>query len=317
MHVDFSENWVCKHNKEVQAMHFGSSKNQITLHTGVFYLKDTQKPVSFCSISPDNSHNPEAIWAHLDPIIKYIKLRYLGVDFIFSPTRDGPTSQYRQKKNFYLLSNNIFEYGFNNATWSFFEASHGKGAAADGIGEAVKRTLDFKVAHGMDIPDAETAYDVLKNIETVVKIFYVGAENIRLLHSNIVTKLTPLQKTMKVHQVVLMDKHLLIYRLLSCFCQNSKGKCECYNPKTHKFDIKAKPEIESEETDYELQLNEETGVIRKVKKQIDKTEENERIDLENMLLNFIDKEEVYNNVELNDSLVKFAEKKTTKTLWSY
>ncbi|CAG4925488.1 unnamed protein product [Colias eurytheme] len=116
---------------------------------------------------------------------------------------------------------------------------------------------------------------------------------------------------MKVHQVVLMDKHLLIYRLLSCFCQNSKGKCECYNPKTHKFDIKAKPEIESEETDYELQLNEETGVIRIVRKQIDKSEENERIDLENedMLLNFIEKEEVYNNVELNDSLVEFAEKK--------
>lgn len=100
IHIDFSENWICKLNEEVQAMHFGSSKTQITLHTGVFYLKDTEKPVSFCSISPNNSHNPEAIWAHLDPVLKYIKLHYPEVDNIhfFS---DGPTSQYRQKKPFF------------------------------------------------------------------------------------------------------------------------------------------------------------------------------------------------------------------------
>lgn len=96
-------------------MHFGSSKNQITLHTGVFYLKDTDKPVSFCSISPNNSHNPQAIWAHLDPIMKYIKLYYAGIDTIYFFS-DGPTSQ---KKNFFLFSHNIFKYGFHNATWSW------------------------------------------------------------------------------------------------------------------------------------------------------------------------------------------------------
>lgn len=264
IHIDFSENWVCKLNEEVQSMHFGSSKTQMTLHTGVFYLKDREKPVSFCSISPNNSHNPEAIWAHLDPVLKYIKLNYPEIDTIhfFS---DGPTSQYRQKKNFYLFSTNIFEYGFANATWSFFEASHGKGAA-DGIGGAVKNKLDFKVAHGTDIPDAETAYDVLKETEKAVKMFYVGAENITPLDSNIVIKLTPLQETMKLHQMVLMDKHVLKYTVLSCFCRNLKGKCECFGSKLHEFEINARPEIQIEDTDFEFQLDENTGLLRKEKK---------------------------------------------------
>lgn len=155
IHIDFSENFVCKHNKEIQAMHFGAAKVQVTLHTGVLYLNN-EKPMSFCSISPENQHNPEAIWAHLEPILKYIKNEHPNVSVIhfFS---DGPTTQYRQKKNFYLFSRNLYDYGFSDATWSFFEAAHGKGAA-DGIGGAIKHNLDLKIALGLDIPDAETAY---------------------------------------------------------------------------------------------------------------------------------------------------------------
>lgn len=62
---------------------------------------------------------------------------------------DGPTTQYRQKKNFYLFSQ-IHDYGFIHATWSYFEAAHGKGAA-DGVGGAIKRTMDMKIAQGTDI----------------------------------------------------------------------------------------------------------------------------------------------------------------------
>ncbi|XP_048006034.1 uncharacterized protein LOC125241546 [Leguminivora glycinivorella] len=41
--VDFSENYQCKYNQEVQSMHFGSSRQQITLHTGVAYFYN-EKP---------------------------------------------------------------------------------------------------------------------------------------------------------------------------------------------------------------------------------------------------------------------------------
>ncbi|KAK6169376.1 hypothetical protein SNE40_020442 [Patella caerulea] len=38
IHIDFSENWVSKFANEIQAVHFGGSHVQITLHTGVMYI---------------------------------------------------------------------------------------------------------------------------------------------------------------------------------------------------------------------------------------------------------------------------------------
>lgn len=65
---DFSENYDCKLAQEIQAMHFGGYKNVITLHTGMIFGKKTCQ--SFATLSDNNSHEPEAIWAHLLPVIK-------------------------------------------------------------------------------------------------------------------------------------------------------------------------------------------------------------------------------------------------------
>lgn len=62
-------------------------------------------------------------------------------------------TQYRQKKNFYLFNNQLYYFGFKRATWSFFEAGHGKGAA-DGVGAALKRKADNLVAYVKDVLDA-------------------------------------------------------------------------------------------------------------------------------------------------------------------
>lgn len=232
IHIDFSENYSCKLHTEIQALHFGASKVQITLHTGVLYIKDNHRPTSFCSISPANIHSPEAIWAHLAPILRYLKITHPQVDTLHFYS-DGPTSQYRNKKNFYLLSQ-IETYGFTHATWSFFEAAHGKGAA-DGIGGAVKRTLDSTVAHGEDIPDAKTAYEVLSE-KGLIKMFYIPPEDIKALQEELVKNLKPLPNTLKIHQVIFKDKNSVNFRNLSCFCKNLSGKCDCYSTKTHRFD---------------------------------------------------------------------------------
>ena len=39
VHVDFSENYNCSYSSEIQAVHFGGSHQQVTLHTGVFYIQ--------------------------------------------------------------------------------------------------------------------------------------------------------------------------------------------------------------------------------------------------------------------------------------
>ena len=58
-----------------------------------------------------------------------------------------------------------YKYGFKEITWNFFEASHGKGAP-DGVGGALKRSADQIVAHGGDIPDAQSLYNKLKSLDT-------------------------------------------------------------------------------------------------------------------------------------------------------
>ncbi|KAJ8720812.1 hypothetical protein PYW08_006277 [Mythimna loreyi] len=108
IHCDFSENYLAKLREEVQATHFGASKQQFTLQTGVIYTKNEQglQEKSFCTISPNNSHGPIAIWAHLTPVLEYIKRTSRNVTTLhfFS---DGPTTQYRQKGNFYLMTEMI------------------------------------------------------------------------------------------------------------------------------------------------------------------------------------------------------------------
>ena len=38
LHVEFSENDTCKYTNETQALHFGGSYDQSSLHTGVLYV---------------------------------------------------------------------------------------------------------------------------------------------------------------------------------------------------------------------------------------------------------------------------------------
>lgn len=60
VHVDVSENYVCKLGTEIQSMHFGASKRHITLHTGVYYAGINPKPKTFCTVSESLNHGPPA-----------------------------------------------------------------------------------------------------------------------------------------------------------------------------------------------------------------------------------------------------------------
>ena len=51
MHIDFSEDYVCKMQNEVPSAHFGTSKKQISLHTGVYYVGHDGEAYTFCTIS--------------------------------------------------------------------------------------------------------------------------------------------------------------------------------------------------------------------------------------------------------------------------
>ncbi|KAI9520746.1 hypothetical protein NQZ68_013151 [Dissostichus eleginoides] len=55
------ENFSCKYSSEIQAVHFGSSHQQATLHTGVHYVGGIQEPTCYTTISPSKHKSPAAI----------------------------------------------------------------------------------------------------------------------------------------------------------------------------------------------------------------------------------------------------------------
>jgi hypothetical protein len=220
LHIDYSENFSCGYAKEIQSAHFGGSHPQATLHTGVLYFKDDT--ISFTSISDSLEHGPIAVWKHLEPIHDLIKTqKNINTIHYFS---DGPTTQYRQKHNFFLFSTRC---PFTHATWNFFEAGHGKGAA-DGVGGALKRKADNLLRHGTDLPTPQRLYEELKKSKTGIKLFWVGRECIEKFRNSVKHLLDaqiPVPGTMKLHQVEKDGYGRILKRNLSKIPEHNEGCC--------------------------------------------------------------------------------------------
>lgn len=234
IHIDFSENYSCKLASEIQAMHFAANQKQVTLHTGVLYVGGKEDPLCFCTISPAKDKGPHAIWAHLSPILDDVKKSHPCVEVVHFFC-DGPTTQYRQKGNFFLFSTELLNRGFKQGTWNFFEASHGKGAP-DGVGGLLKRTADRLVSHGHDIPTAEHLYHALAN-STDVKLFYIQ-ENLVDDAAKMIPILPAVPSTMRIHQVVTGALGEILYRDVSCPCTTRQSfECRCHGTHHFAFDV--------------------------------------------------------------------------------
>ena len=218
IHVDFSENYTCKCATEIQAMHFGASKKQITLHTGFYNIAKPKISQSFCTVSDDLHHGPAAVWSHMEPILKDIRHKYPHVTQIqfFS---DGPVTQYRQKGNFHLFETEVHALGFHNATWNFFEAGHGKGIP-DAIGGAVKRSADRVVRCGHDILNAHDFVAAVKGGE--IEVSEISSDAITNKQISLdKTELRAIQGTLRLHQVIsIKETPGVFYRDISCSCRN-------------------------------------------------------------------------------------------------
>nr|CAI5836339.1 unnamed protein product [Callosobruchus analis] len=234
IHMDFSENYVCKYSSEVQSAHFGGSKPQITLHTVVTYQKTEQtineaiSITSYCTLAKSLRHDPSAISAHLSPIILDIKRKcplLNEVQFL----SDGPSTQYKNKKMFFLLRVLANFLGANSVRWHYFESHHGKGAP-DGIGGCVKRTADSLVARGEDIPNYET---LLKKLQTLngILVLPIDEREISEFDSKIPVSLEAFKGTMKVHEALWIKTNpfVVCFRRLSCSDCTADQVCMHYN----------------------------------------------------------------------------------------
>ncbi|KAL0151585.1 hypothetical protein M9458_053102 [Cirrhinus mrigala] len=152
IHVDFSENYGYKLSSEIQAFHFGGSHKQATIHTCVVYMASSS--CSYATISASLRHYERAVWAHMEPVLREAIDKCNTPPSTLHIISDGAVTQYRNKKNLYLLSTVHFLSGFQGVTWNFNEKLHGKGAP-DGVGGAVKSVADTAVQRGTDLQTAE------------------------------------------------------------------------------------------------------------------------------------------------------------------
>ncbi len=227
--VDFSENYTCKLERAVQSSHFGASNNQLSLHTGVAYLKE--EIVSFCTVSDCTKHEPAAIWAHLLPVLHHLKEHHPTLTTIHFWS-DGPTTQYRNKHHMLLTCHYLYDEGFTSGSWNYFEAGHGK-SAADAIGGTLKRTADQLTDHGVMITSAANFVQVL-NQKTVIKLFLVSEDDIGAIAKLIPEGVKAVVGTMKLHQLQFIEKGTVSVRNFSCFCQ-IPNTCNCHKARKVQF----------------------------------------------------------------------------------
>ena len=230
IHVDFSENYNCKYHAEVQSVHFGASHQQASLHTVVIHTADSE-PLCLCTVSASLDHGPTGIWAHLKPVLQYVCESFPQVKHV-NFWSDGPTAQYKQKKNFARICGDPFKFGFQSVSWNYFESAHGKGAV-DGVGATVKRLADFAARHGKDVNTPQKMFDVVMKAVKSIKMFFIKDEEFEDSARQIKTDLQSVRGTLQIHQVNSVEPGVIHHRKLSCFCKWHSGGirlCSCYKP---------------------------------------------------------------------------------------
>lgn len=229
LNIDFSENFLCKYSSEIQSVHFGASRTQIALHTGVAYSKDFKE--AFATMSPVLDHNAAAIMAHLKPILEHLITLRPEVEHLYFLS-DSVSSQYRNKSVFFLMATRIPQLfpQLKSVTWNYSESGHGKNAA-DGVGGTLKRIADDAVAQGKDVNDFCRFMEVLKL--KLDKIFVLPIEESLIVEeqqflSHNTSVIKPIKGTMAVHQACWSREKegMMMFRTLSCFSCGPADKCD-------------------------------------------------------------------------------------------
>ena len=142
--MDFAEKYECQTQEEIQSAYW--DKTAITLHPAAVFFKEngSLEHKSIVCISDDEKHNADAVFAFMKELITQVKSCCPKLKLLHYWT-DSPTSQYRNKTIFTLLS--LHQQLFSvKASWNYFEAGHGKGPC-DGIGGTAKRMADEAIKH--------------------------------------------------------------------------------------------------------------------------------------------------------------------------
>ncbi len=158
LQVDFSENYTCVNQDEIQSAHWNQS--QVTLFTAATY--HTGKQHSSVIVSDNLSHTKETLLAYIDRLLEDLPPPVQVVS-IWS---DGPSTQFKNK--FIAAAIPALEKKHNiKIKWNYFATSHGKGPV-DGIGGSTKRFVWQNVSSRKKmVKDAGSFVDAASNMPKV------------------------------------------------------------------------------------------------------------------------------------------------------
>ena len=110
-----------------------------------FPQKLDQRLQSYVAVSNVLSHNATVVYTILKKLIPQLKTVYPAMSKIHYLT-DSPTSQYRNKAIFKVLTDHNDHFGVE-ARWNYLESGHRKGPC-DGLGASIKRGVDMAIRQG-------------------------------------------------------------------------------------------------------------------------------------------------------------------------
>ncbi|KAJ8678063.1 hypothetical protein QAD02_013850 [Eretmocerus hayati] len=236
--LDFSQNWLGKCTKEVHALHFGASRPQFSLHTGMLYSQLLNE--GFTTISESLSHDAIAIVTHLKNILDFYLPRFplvTNLGFL----SDGPTTQYKNRFAIHAITQFLLPLYPQILTfsWNFSEAGHGKGPA-DGIGAVVKRAADDKVKYGADIMDLDSLMSALGDSVEKIHISPVSSDDISQVESQIdKVQAKAFVGLTKVHQYTWSEENpkQVFFNTLSCSACFPGVRCDHYCIRLINYDV--------------------------------------------------------------------------------
>jgi len=169
------------------------------------------------TLSDSLRHDASAVLTHLKPILDQV-LEELPENNTIHFLSDGPSTQYRNKTMFYLISQSLPKmYPKIKVIIYYSEAGHGKGAA-DGIGGSTKRIMDCCVTRGEDIYNLDTAVAAFKRHCKNLMIDAIFERDIIVINKQLPKNLSAFTGTLKVHPFKwVRGNSMLKFNSLSCY----------------------------------------------------------------------------------------------------
>ncbi|CAB3977243.1 Hypothetical predicted protein [Paramuricea clavata] len=178
LQVDFSENYTCVSQDEIQSAHWKQS--QVSLFTAALWYSGILHPIVIAS---DNlNHSKDTIVAYIDYLLSILPSNTQNIS-IWS---DGPSSQF---KNRFIVAalKSLQDKHKIQITWNYFATSHGKGPV-DGIGGAVKRQVWMTVKTRKHIVCDAKSFVVAAEDASNVKVVEMATSEIEERNTSLNTK---------------------------------------------------------------------------------------------------------------------------------